>query len=157
MAIVWVECWKCELCGHRWIKTGDAPRLCSKCKKTGWNKNGNSQDVPQAAERGLVVKESQGVDDRARSIQQLGAASRTNPHSVASKPVAVSESDLRSICAGKTPHVDVEQEKVEDVTPKCCECDKSMTGKVIKGVVVAWACTDAGCPMYGLEQKGCKG
>jgi hypothetical protein len=63
-------------------------------------------------------------------------------------------SDLRSICAGKTPHVEVEQEEVEDVTPKCCECDKSMMGKVIKGVVVAWACTDAGCPMYGLEQKG---
>lgn len=39
MAITWVQCWKCELCSHRWIKAHDSetPRLCAKCKKTGWH------------------------------------------------------------------------------------------------------------------------
>lgn len=39
MAIAWVECWKCELCGHRWIRSEGStpPRLCAKCRKTGWH------------------------------------------------------------------------------------------------------------------------
>ena len=61
-------------------------------------------------------------------------------------------SDLRSICAGNVPR-QVDPEPAEDCTPECCECGHKLTGKVVKGVVVAWACPDLGCAMYGLEQR----
>jgi hypothetical protein len=60
---------------------------------------------------------------------------------------------LRSICAGNVSRAEVEPEPAEDCTPECCECGHVLTGKVIKGVVVAWACPDTGCPMYGIEQR----
>jgi hypothetical protein len=63
-------------------------------------------------------------------------------------------SDLRSVCAGNIPQMEIEQEEIEDVTPECCECGSEMAGRAIKGRGVVWACTDQGCPMYGLEQKG---
>ena len=59
---------------------------------------------------------------------------------------------LRSICAGNVPR-QVDPEPVEDCTPECCECGHKLTGKVVKGVVVAWACPDLGCAMYGIEQR----
>ena len=58
---------------------------------------------------------------------------------------------LRSICAGNVPR-QVDPEPAEDCTPECCECGHKLTGKLIKGVV-AWACTEPGCAMYGLEQR----
>lgn len=58
---------------------------------------------------------------------------------------------LRSICAGNVPR-QVDPEPVEDCTPECCECGHKLTVKVVKGVVVAWACPEPGCPMYGLER-----
>lgn len=41
MSTIWVECWKCDECGHRWIKTELWPERCasSKCRKRSWNKN----------------------------------------------------------------------------------------------------------------------
>ena len=59
---------------------------------------------------------------------------------------------LRSICAGNVPMAEVEPSPAEDCTPECCECGHKLTGKVVKGVVVAWACPDLGCAMYGLER-----
>lgn len=40
MSTVWVKCWKCDECGHRWIKTELWPAQCasSKCRKRSWNK-----------------------------------------------------------------------------------------------------------------------
>ena len=62
--------------------------------------------------------------------------------------------ELRSICAGNVPQQLIpEPAPVEDCTPECCECGHKLTGKVVKGVVVAWACPDLGCAMYGLEQR----
>ncbi len=58
---------------------------------------------------------------------------------------------LRSICAGNVPR-QVDHEHAEDCTPECCECGHKLTVRVVKGVVVAWACPDLGCPMYGLER-----
>ena len=47
MATVWVECWKCELCGHRWIKVpGREPSHCSKCKRRGWHTRDNAPEQP---------------------------------------------------------------------------------------------------------------
>ena len=49
-------------------------------------------------------------------------------------------------------HGEVDPEPAEDCTPECCECGHKLTGKVVKGVVVAWACPELGCAMYGLER-----
>jgi hypothetical protein len=42
MGTAWVECWKCDECGHRWIKGDTWPSHCasSKCRKRTWNKLG---------------------------------------------------------------------------------------------------------------------
>ena len=39
MGISWVECWKCDACGHRWIKAEGIPAQCasSKCRSRKWN------------------------------------------------------------------------------------------------------------------------
>lgn len=39
MATVWVECWKCDVCGHRWIKGEVWPDQCrnTKCRSRKWN------------------------------------------------------------------------------------------------------------------------
>lgn len=118
-----VWCWVCELCGHTWIATGiDAPGQCSKCKRRGWHTKHAA--VPQAVERPIP--------------------------DVHIKPTMA---DLRSICAGNVPKQSIpDPEPAEDCTPECCECGHKLTGRVVKGVVVAWACPEPGCPMYGLER-----
>jgi hypothetical protein len=42
MGTAWVECWKCDECGHRWIKGEIWPTHCAsgKCRKRSWNKGG---------------------------------------------------------------------------------------------------------------------
>ena len=47
MSSVFVDCWKCDECGHRWIKTGAIPTHCasSKCRKRSWNKKERSNGV----------------------------------------------------------------------------------------------------------------
>jgi hypothetical protein len=140
MAIAWVECWKCELCGHRWIKTGDAPRLCSKCKKTGWNMLA-----------GEVIDKS-----RRSSINDapMGTVVKSTSEDKEPQPAPTYVSDLRSICSGNIPNPEyVETCLVSDVLPECCECGRKLVGKEIKGRGVVWACAKQGCPMYGLEQK----
>jgi len=39
MGTAWVECWKCDVCGHRWIKTELWPSHCasSRCRSRRWN------------------------------------------------------------------------------------------------------------------------
>ncbi|MEM0134973.1 MAG: hypothetical protein QXU18_07075 [Thermoplasmatales archaeon] len=33
-----IEIYKCERCGHEWIKRGDKePKVCPKCKSPYWN------------------------------------------------------------------------------------------------------------------------
>ena len=74
--------------------------------------------------------------------------------SIPDRPTKPAIDDLRAICAGNMPTVDyVETGLVEDNRPCCMECDKRMTAKMYKGIAVAWACSDPGCPMYGLERR----
>lgn len=44
MSTAWVECWKCDECGFRWIKGETWPERCasSKCRKRSWNKSANN-------------------------------------------------------------------------------------------------------------------
>jgi Arc/MetJ-type ribon-helix-helix transcriptional regulator len=60
---------------------------------------------------------------------------------------------LRAICAANVPKHASDSDSIDDITPRCCECDKQLLGKVYRGRVTAWACSDAGCPMYGRELK----
>ena len=74
--------------------------------------------------------------------------------SIPDRPTKPAIDDLRAICAGNMPTVDyVETGLVEDNRPCCMECDKRMMAKMYKGIAVAWACSDPGCPMYGLERR----
>ena len=124
-----VWCWVCELCGHTWIASGiDAPEQCAKCKRRGWH-----------------TKAVHVADEPRHS-----PLPQAEPIPAGHKPTMA---DLRSICAGNVPKQSIpDSEPVEDCTPECCECGHKLTGKVVKGVVVAWACTEPGCPMYGLER-----
>ena len=59
MATVWVECWKCEGCGHRWIKGELYPAQCAKCRSRKWDAKGNAQVA--SADYKLTVGESRPV------------------------------------------------------------------------------------------------
>lgn len=41
MATAFVECWKCDVCGFRWIKTETWPERCPsrKCRTRQWNQS----------------------------------------------------------------------------------------------------------------------
>jgi hypothetical protein len=41
----------------------------------------------------------------------------------------------------------------DEPNQSCSECDGRMTGKLIKGRGMVYACTDVSCPMYGLERQ----
>src|SRR5271170_7185469 len=45
MGTAWVECWKCDECTHRWIKTEIYPSHCasSKCRSRKWDKGGTNE------------------------------------------------------------------------------------------------------------------
>ena len=116
----------CELCGHRWLASGvDAPAKCAKCKRRGWHtKAVHVADEPQH----IPLPQAEPI------------------------PAHPNMDALRSICAGNVPMAEPDPAPAEDCTPECCECGRKLTGKLIKGVV-AWACTEPGCAMYGLEQR----
>ena len=59
---------------------------------------------------------------------------------------------LRASCAGNIPK-QPDPEPAEDVTPRCCECDYHLIGKVIKGRGIVWECSNVGCAIYGREQR----
>ena len=77
MGTAWVECWRCDECGHRWIKGETWPTHCasSKCRKRTWNKLGTIMDQAAAmAPVGAVAVELQSplgnVVDR-RELQDI--------------------------------------------------------------------------------------
>ena len=74
MAITWLECWRCELCGHRWIRVPDSdpPRLCAKCKRTKWHtKTADNQEqqsvVPATPARTIEPESQQDIISRLRA------------------------------------------------------------------------------------------
>lgn len=66
MSLVWVECWKCDECGHRWIKTPLHPERCPSraCRKRSWNKDQafvpadptSAADVAAASEASRIAR-----------------------------------------------------------------------------------------------------
>ena len=133
----------------------------SKFKKTGWNKIGGDSSVVEQRKTDVGIHlpnpqvSGSSPDPRSRVAQCLsaiddGAKEPNNASSARLKPII---DDLRAICAGNVTDSNPFEEDPEDSRPRCCECDKQMVARMYKGVAVAWACSDAGCPMYGQEQK----
>lgn len=83
MSTAWVECWKCDECGHRWIKTEKWPEQCasSKCRKRSWNKMGRGG----------------GVAERSPEMGSIRAEG-SNPSPAPTRPDMAA---LRAICAGE--------------------------------------------------------
>jgi len=86
MATVWVECWKCDQCGHRWIKTENWPTQCasSKCRKRSWNESGDGA---------RQTHQTSGADQR---LPEPSVVQVSNP----APPTKPSMQALRDICAG---------------------------------------------------------
>ena len=48
MASITIEAWKCDLCGHIWIKqAGVIPKQCAKCRTRIWNCDGQGEEPTQ--------------------------------------------------------------------------------------------------------------
>ncbi len=78
MSTVYVECWKCDDCGFRWIKTEIWPERCasSKCRKRSWNKNGG---VAQLVEQGVAPEDAGSIPVPATTIEALRAICKGEP------------------------------------------------------------------------------
>lgn len=37
MTIITVSAWKCDVCGHEWLKGKTEPKHCARCKSRKWN------------------------------------------------------------------------------------------------------------------------
>jgi hypothetical protein len=102
----------------------------------------------------LIEAIARGWDERTPPVEQRPPAPN---------PLSAKLALLASVPGLKTgailqaePIVPIEDdppEPEEDCTPTCCECDKPLRAKMYRGVAVAWACADLGCPMFGREKK----
>ncbi len=90
MATVWVECWKCDVCGHRWIKGEVWPDTCasSKCRSRRWN---------SAAKSAPVVDPVRGVSQPVERIDLGPVVETSQPSTVAASKPGLS--DLRAMVA----------------------------------------------------------
>ena len=134
MSTAWVECWKCDECGFRWIKTEVWPERCasSKCRKRSWNKSGSGE----------------------RQTQESAPVDKTTAHSSnvrVSNPASPTKPKVNPAMAQfLTTHPIHHPEPIEETITlrRCLECDNAM--REVKG---KWACVDVGCAMYGREQR----
>lgn len=150
MATVWVECWKCEACEHRWIKTELWPAQCSKCRSRKWNNlAGGSSTSEQHTDR----SQKEAVAKQLSGVQVVGESPTLQLELRKPKPDMKS---LQDICDGKGlgaikyhSKEDFLEEAIASVPVKLCVvCDAPM--RDLKG---KWACSDVSCAKYGLEQR----
>jgi hypothetical protein len=122
----------------------------------------NIRNVDGELVRGLKVEAlTLGLTLRELCIRKLRGTvaqlAEQEPHkiqgagSIPAGPTTPNISELKAICAGQVP--DDDPPEPEDMMPTCCECDKPLRAKMYRGVAVAWACADPGCPMFGREKK----
>lgn len=92
MSKLWVECWKCDECGFRWIKSDILPERCasSKCRKRSWNKS----DAPTVMRR--YVRKSPDLVEIAPLAQGEGAGG-----SIPLTDSKINMDALRDIAAGR--------------------------------------------------------
>lgn len=119
MATVWVECWKCDECGHRWIKGEVWPTHCasSKCRKRSWNKNGG---VSELANERPPNGRAGGI-----AIERPKSGSAGSSPAPATKPIELRDPPKMNDAmaqfiarVGLSPHAACDPEFVDE-TPKC--------------------------------------
>lgn len=121
----------------------EAPEKCAKCKKRGWHTGRASEvNTPPNLVRTAALKEIDAEETGLHSIlSEIGCT--------ATAPAKVSDA-LRQI---QDHVVALAKKTIDEVWPSCSECAHSMTGKIIKGRGMVYACTDVSCPLYGLERR----
>ena len=68
MAIIKVEAWKCDLCGHVWIKQpGEKPKQCAKCRTRIWDCDGETARPEKKPEK-MIIKPDPSPTERAKEI-----------------------------------------------------------------------------------------
>lgn len=50
MAVLMVQCCRCDVCGHTWVLGEQTPRRCSSCKSMRWNHE-QPDEAPALAEQ----------------------------------------------------------------------------------------------------------
>lgn len=124
MATVFLECWKCDQCGHRWIKGELWPAQCAKCRSRRWNADLDKEisrgDValghPDGQRTRLGDPDAGGLGkrDATRAVEQSPDTLLCNP------PRAKPDIEaLRAICRGDTGIVRIDPEVYE--IPICGE------------------------------------
>lgn len=79
MSTAWVECWKCDECHFRWIKTEVWPERCPSrgCRKRSWNKLGaavpasNGELAPQPSSGAAIAAQPDAALAKISSIQPV--------------------------------------------------------------------------------------
>lgn len=163
MATVFVECWKCEQCNHRWIKGELWPTQCAKCRSRRWNGTGQEANRGRDARHTPEPEPSNGGyrgQQASASLPIANGGSGGFTHSGesierrTSNPVKGNDAMLAFLSKLHVAIPDSPPDPVDDEPkPSCSECDGRMAGKLIKGRGMVYACTDVGCPMYGLERQ----
>lgn len=120
--------------------------------------------IDSAAKSGGVSTAQLVVDACWKYLERGSSVVEQRPHKaleVGSNPIpatipAVKGNDAMVAFLSKLPVAipDPPPDPVDDEPkPSCSECDGRMAGKLIKGRGMVYACTDVGCPMYGLERQ----
>lgn len=145
MSTAWVECWKCDECGWRWIKTETWPERCPSrgCRKRSWNHNsgdGARQTHQTAgADKGLgqpsVVQVSNPAPPTISSIQPV----KMNP------AMAKFMDQVR---------IEVPIEELAQPVPEVRYCLNTTCESVLRLVKGKLVCMDQSCGMLGIDQKG---
>lgn len=146
MGSAFIDCWKCDVCGFRWIKGEIWPTHCAskKCRSRKWNSL--SVGVNDAV-----------VDTKSESLTPVQV--RTTALGIAKQPMNMND-DTESFprtARVSIPTATVAIEPVVDIVPRvdgpiCMACEASMvegTGKLAG----RWACKDVSCPRYGIEVR----
>lgn len=73
MTTAYVECWKCDECGFRWIKSETWPERCasSKCRSRRWNNGDNNTSASSGGHHALSGPVT-AKRKRASSLGELG-------------------------------------------------------------------------------------
>jgi len=116
MSTAWVECWKCDDCGFRWIKGEIYPERCasSKCRKRSFNNTGSGEESQTQQTAAVGVRLPEPSDNRQRSA----LASPTKPDM----------QSLREICTGKVADVGV-LERMEHLPTTTVSAEIPICGK----------------------------
>ena len=133
MSTVWVECWKCDECGYRWIKGEVWPERCPsrKCRKRQWDHGGAvvASQSPSGTESSVKSGDRKSADEgRNRDVTGESKSSQgsfdTNAVSAPRGPMPKMNDAMAKFLASTPPAhpavaVDLEVEPAAVEVPLC--------------------------------------